>query len=288
MALEGRLRVDGRRAGPSTRVRLGQTLTLCWSPMEAPPAVSILRVTERFVYADKPAGIHTHRQRPSDAATLADAVAIAHPECRTASAHPREHGAVHRLDRTTSGVVAFARHAAAWEAARRGLSDGRVDKLYLAICRSVGRLPPGRPSTNGGDEGDEAFPVTALPAQLRSMRAPRCLRVDAPLGHAEHRGRVKVRDDGLEALTIVWPGSVPERSGEVVVCLLRLRTGRRHQARVHLAHIGLPIVGDAVYGQPEGAERPLLHALRLDLSRVCPGERPVDAPLPADVAAAVP
>jgi 23S rRNA pseudouridine1911/1915/1917 synthase len=279
MALEGRLRLDGRRTAPSTRVRAGQRLELSWPATMAPESLRILRVTDAFVYVDKAAGVHTHRLRPSDPPALADAVVAQHPECASASPQSRELGAVHRLDGTTSGVVAFARTPRAWTAARAGLSSGRVEKLYFAICRW-------QPDTSVVDleEHGQAFPGSALPVRLRPSCEPGAVRIAAPIGRGDARGRVRVRADGLEALTIVWR-LAPQDEPDIVPCLLRLCTGRRHQARVHLAHIGLPILGDAVYGSPEGALRPLLHALRLDLSTCFPDEAPVEAPIPPDIGA---
>lgn len=282
MALGGHLRIDGRPTAPSTRVHAGQVLELRWPEGPPPEAPKVLRVTDDFVYVDKPAGTHTHRLRPSDPPALADAVASVHPECAAASVDAREHGAVHRLDQTTSGVVAFARTPRAFAAARQALSEGRVEKLYLAVCH-----PTPRAAVPEEDAHSPAFPADALPEDLRPNRAPQAVRIAAPLGRGDARGRVQVRADGLEALTFVWRlGREPAQdAAECVPCLLRLSTGRRHQARVHLAHAGLPIVGDAAYGHPQGASRPLLHALRLDLSLPCPREGPVDAPLPPDMRA---
>ena len=283
MALEGHLRVDGRRASPSTRVQLGARLELSWVRVASPDLPVVLRVTEHFVYVNKPAGVHTHRLRPSDPPSVADAVALVHPECTTASADARERGAIHRLDGNTTGVVAFARTLQAWETARRGLRERRVDKLYLALCRALGPTL-GDPSSFTR-EVDEPFPGVTLPDSLRPGQPPRPLCVAAPIGRADARTRAGVREDGLQAQTIVWRLDGASGPAERVGCLLRLLTGRRHQARIHLAHVDLPILGDGVYGVPAGAARPLLHALRLDLSSACPGESPVDAPLPPDMLA---
>ena len=100
LALRGRLRVDGRPAPPSTRVALGQTLRLQLGAPSAPPPGEprIVATSDRFVYVDKPSGWHTHRLRPDDPPSVADAVARTHPECASASTDVREGGALHRLD----------------------------------------------------------------------------------------------------------------------------------------------------------------------------------------------
>jgi 23S rRNA pseudouridine1911/1915/1917 synthase len=285
MALDGRLRIDGHRAAPSTRVRAGQVLELSWPTIEPPDPLaltSILRVTDAFVYVDKPPGVHTHRLRPSDPPALADAVVTRHPECATASAEPREQGAVHRLDKTTSGVVAFARTPSAWVAARRALADGTVEKLYFAVCRW---RPEQGAAPSEPDASSPPFPASALDPALRPRTEPPALSITAPIGRGHARDRVRIRADGLPARTLVWRLDPDAASTGVVPCLLRLFSGRRHQARVHLAHVGLPIVGDAFYGCADGASRPLLHALRIDLSTCCRDETPVAAPMPPDITA---
>jgi 23S rRNA pseudouridine1911/1915/1917 synthase len=270
LGLEGHLYLDDRRCPPSTRVPLGGRLTLRVRGPGPAPAPRVLARSERFVYVDKPAGMHTHRLRPDDAPTLADAVERLHPECREASPEPREGGAVHRLDRETTGVVAFARTREAWEQARAGFHARHVQKVYRARVRpGIEPWPPRRVAT---------FPA-AGPAPAGPWPAPVLagVTIDAPLGPAG-RERVTVRDGGRPAITLAWP--LPTAAPEPTELLLRLVTGHRHQARVHLAWIACPIVGDAAYGGPP-ARFLRLHATALDLSAACPGEPRVYAALPA-------
>lgn len=259
LALAGRLRVDGQPAPPAHRVRPGERLELLLPrPTAPPPALVVLAVTPRFVYVDKPAGVHTHRLRPDDPPTLADAVAAAFPECRAAG-DPREGGAVHRLDHGTSGVVAFARDPAAHAAARAAFTAGRVTKHYLAevTCPEDHAWPP------------PPGPWLRVDGDL--------LEISAPLARGDQPDRVTVRAGGQPSRTTVHrPHPVAEARARVD---LDLHTGRRHQARVHLAFLGLPIVGDPLYGGPPAA-RLHLHAARLDLSAALPGEPAVAAPAP--------
>lgn len=260
LALAGRLRVDGRRAPPSHRVCPGEQLILGAAASADVLAVpELLAVTAAFCYVAKPSGAHTHRLRPTDPPALADAVAARFPECAAASLDPREAGAVHRLDHGTSGVVAFARTRAAWTAARAAFAAGRVGKRYAAVTT----CPPGH--------------VWPPPAGRWLAVDADAAEISAPLGPGDGRDRVAVRDDGQPARTRVSPASPPAPRR---LWTLELRTGRRHQARVHLAWLGLPIVGDLVYGGAPGP-RLCLHALRLDLSAAWPGEAPVTADLPA-------
>lgn len=270
LALEGRLTLDGRRCPPSTRVPLGSRLAL---QLEAPapaPSPMLLEVTASFVYAYKPAGMHTHRLRPDDAATLADAVGLVHPECLRAGPDPRQGGAVHRLDRETTGVVAFARTLDAWRQARTGFRARDVLKLYRARVRpSDEPWPP----HHLGVSAAPLAPTGPWPTPTRPG-----VEIDAPLG-AAGRHRVVVRAAGRPSVTIAWP--LPTDDPTNAELLLRLVTGHRHQARVHLAWIGRPIVGDAAYGGPPAAAL-RLHATALDLSAACPGEPYVVASLPDD------
>jgi 23S rRNA pseudouridine1911/1915/1917 synthase len=263
LALAGRLTVDGRRAPPSHRVRAGERLALTvatTSPL-ATREPTVLATTAHFVYVDKPAGLHTHRLRPTDPPALADWIAARFPECATSSADPREGGAVHRLDRGTSGVVAFARTREAWTSARAAFTAGRVGKRYLAVTT----CPAGHP-----------WPPP--PGPWLTI-AGEVVEISAPLGPGAGPDRVAVRPDGQPARTRVAPDAPPGPQRRFVLDLL---TGRRHQARVHLAWLGLPIVGDALYGGSPGP-RLCLHALALDLSAAVPGETPVHAPVPADL-----
>lgn len=271
LGLEGHLFLDGRRAAPSARVRQGSRLTLRVARSGPPQPVTVLECTERFVYVLKPAGMHTQRLRPDDASTLADAVALEHPECRRASPDLRQGGAVHRLDRDTTGVVAFARDLGSWRLARAGFRARAVLKLYLArVC--PGPSAPLAPAGLGLSAAGEPVPVGSWPAPSGEG-----VRIAAPLGpHGRHH--VAIRDDGRPAVTIAWP--LPSaRTGEQDL-LLRLVTGHRHQARVHLAWLDRPIVGDAAYGGPISSSL-RLHATVLDLSAACPGEPRIHGPIPA-------
>ncbi|HEY8376256.1 MAG TPA: RNA pseudouridine synthase, partial [Nannocystis sp.] len=187
-------------------------------------------------------------------------VAARFPECSRAAPDPREGGAVHRLDRGTSGVVAFARTAEAHAAARAAFTAARVRKRYLAVttCPEGHTWPP-------------------PPGPWLAVRGD-AVDVIAPLGPGPGRARVVVRDDGQPAHTTITPAGP---AGSTRAWSLELHTGRRHQARAHLAWLGLPIVGDLLYGGP-AAPRLLLHAWILDLSAALPGEQPVVAPPPPD------
>jgi 23S rRNA pseudouridine1911/1915/1917 synthase len=261
LALAGHLRVDERPAPAAHRVRAGERLELRVPAIVAPPPppLVVLAVTARFVYVDKPPGLHTLRLRPGDPPALADLVAAAFPDCATASPDPREHGAVHRLDGGTSGVVAFARDRDSHAAARAAFSAGDARKRYLAIVTCPeDHVWPGPPALWRTPEGDT-------------------LEVHAPLGPGSSPSRMAVRSDGQPSRSRVHRPQ-PRADGRARVAL-ELVTGRRHQARVHLAWLAMPILGDLLYGGAP-ADRLYLHAATLDLGALDPAIGPVTAPDP--------
>jgi 23S rRNA pseudouridine1911/1915/1917 synthase len=165
-----------------------------------------------------------------------------------------------RLDRETSGVVLFATDPAANPGLARAFYERRVEKTYLALVEC------------GTRACEERFTVRE---PLLAGAGPR-VQVGAAGGRA--------------AETRVW---VVERFGDLALVEAQPITGRKHQIRAHLAHVGLPVLGDGLYGGRSRvgavvAPRCLLHALRLVLPHPIEG-RPlrIEAPLPDDLAAAL-
>ena len=268
LALEGKLRIDGHKAKPSDRVRAGEELSLRLPSSDAPPLeLDLLRESDDFIYVHKPSGVHTVALRPDEPGCLATAVARAFPQTREASEDPRESGAAHRLDQATSGVVAFAKTREAWLAARELFDQRKVIKDYIA--RSSHAWEPKLPEGALASWFEDFEPPEAL-IDLPCADGP-ALRIRAPLGRGESRDQVAVRLDGQRATTLL------QRTTRGNCARLRLVTGLRHQARVHMAWVGLPIDGDTRYGGLE-APRLMLHAYQLDLSAGFENERPVCAP----------
>ncbi len=288
MGLRGHLLVNGNVAAPSTRLMDGDILELAWLAPTPAFALDVLATSPRFVYAYKPAGVHTHRLRPDQPVALADMVVEQFPECRNTADDPREYGATHRLDRDTSGVVVFARSRRAWEQARESFRQRTVCKYYVAVCQPTTDTWPPEPPDGAhwwmrtSDANLAADPVFAdcltavtVPGVQPLLIRPQASQVVAPLGHGATRSEVGVRDDGIDAQTTLQPLA---RSGSRMLMGLTLETGHRHQARVHLAWLGFPIVGDPLYGSD--GPRLCLHAIGIDLSTAVPGEQVVTAKLP--------
>ncbi len=160
---------------------------------------------------------------------------------------------VHRIDRLTSGAVLFARNPQSLPPLTRAWADGGVDRRYLAVVE--------------GNPPSDEFSIEQPIARDRS-----------------HRWRFRVASDGAMAQTQVVVLDRHSSGTALVEC--RLVTGRTHQVRVHLAHLGHPVVGDRLYGaglDPE-VHRPLLHAAKLTLPHPQTGELlTVESPIPEDI-----
>jgi 23S rRNA pseudouridine1911/1915/1917 synthase len=159
-------------------------------------------------------------------------------------------GIVHRLDRDTSGLLVVALDYEAYEGLRDAMRRHAVVRTYLALVAGSPAMPTGT--------------------------------VDAPIGRDPGRPtRMRVVPEGRSARTHYRV--VTEFDGTTLL-EVTLETGRTHQIRVHLASIGLPVVGDGVYGTASRAPRVFLHAAALAFDHPVTGERlEVESPLPEDL-----
>lgn len=250
----GRVRVDGRQRKKGDAVKAGQALALegggRWLAPVADARVKLLRIEADLIVLDKPAGMPCHPLVPGEGGTVVDALAALHPEIEAASPEaPREAGLVHRLDTGTSGCLVVARSPSSWRVLRDAFASDRVEKLYLALVE--------------GSVGAASV-------------------VEEPIGHdTSDARRMRIDPRGRAARSEVRPLQCGPRATLVEVLM---HGGRRHQLRVHLAHLGHPIVGDVLYGATPAADAPapLLHCRTL----VLPGHAPTTAPLPAPMLAA--
>jgi 23S rRNA pseudouridine1911/1915/1917 synthase len=261
---EGEVLLDGRKVGKSHRLSAGDVIDVLGVP-EAPTAPTAEAVPVEVRYADddvivvnKPAGLVVHPGAGHAHGTLVHGLLARFPELAGVGERSRP-GIVHRLDRDTSGLLVVARTARTHEHLVAALARRDIERDYLALVRG-------------------------------SPAAPRGV-VDAPIGRsAQRRTRMAVRDGGRPArTTFEVVSSWPDAGVTLLAC--GLETGRTHQIRVHLSAVGLPVVGDAVYGGPRQVgsaelDRPFLHATRLAFPHPDgSGRRSFEEPLPADLAA---
>ena len=251
------IRVDGNPAKPHQPVRIDSRVVVEWPPqadiLEIRPEPIPLKIVfedASLLVVDKPAGLVVHPAPGHWTGTLVNGL-LAHAKSLSSAGGPFRPGIVHRLDKDTSGLLVCAKKDDVHRCLAHQFEKHTILRTYLALVR--GSVP--------FDEG----------------------KVDEPLGRSRaDRKRIAIRYvEGKEAVTHY---RVLGRFKDFSLLELTLETGRTHQIRVHLAHLGYPIVGDRTYGTAAHFPRQALHASRLGF------EHPVtkkflrfESPLPDDM-----
>lgn len=258
----GGVQLDGKRVTRSNgSVRGGESLRVEGAP-PAPAASLVVHEDASFLIVDKPAGLLTHPAPRSEAPSVSEV--LAREYALPSFSGEERPGIVHRLDRETSGLLVVARSERAGLALQEQFRERSVEKTYLAL---VSHVPT-----------EEAFEVA--------------LALGPVPGKADRQG-VCAEGEGKPAETRF---ARVEAFAQHALLACSPRTGRRHQIRVHLAHEGLPVVGDPLYGTkrqlplPRGCPKPrlLLHAWKLAFAHPEDGSpQAFEAPWPADLRALV-
>jgi 23S rRNA pseudouridine1911/1915/1917 synthase len=260
---KGQVTVDGATSLDAGRAVAG-TERIEWDAnrparRRARSSLPLLYEDDQILVVDKPAGLLSV---PSSPDARDEDTVLARVRDYVRHRRPRRPyvGVVHRLDRDTSGALAFALDPATRDALRSLFRHHRIERRYLALVAGAPR----------GDQGE----------------------VDRPLRDEYEGGRRGVARPGEASRPALTRWRVVERFPGAALLEVGLQTGRQHQIRVHLAHVGLPVLGDDVYGRdvraPVAARRQMLHAQRLGLTHPGTGRSlEVESPLPPDFARAL-
>jgi 23S rRNA pseudouridine955/2504/2580 synthase len=262
---KGEVRVNGRRAGPETRLQPHDRIRIppvrVLPPQPGPPrpaaalreqiARAIVYEDEKLLVLDKPAGIAVHGGSGLSFGVI---------EALRAMRPGESLELVHRLDRDTSGCLLIARRASALRALHALMREGGFEKRYLALVRGKW--------------------------ELGAKRIDVALRTDTRVGGER---TVRAGASGKPAVSEFRPVQFYGKTATLVE--VTLRTGRTHQIRVHAQHAGHPVAGDEKYGdaafnselRARGLRRMFLHAHSLSFTWPQGGEFSINTPLPPEL-----
>lgn len=267
---EGRIVVKGAGPAPraSARVAAPMTLTIALPAPAAAEAVAqdmplvVVHEDAHLIVIDKPAGMVVHPANGNPDGTLVNALLHHCAGQLSGIGGVARPGIVHRIDKDTSGLLVVAKSDVAHEGLARQFSDHSIDRVYHAITSGAPMPPAGT--------------------------------IDAPLARSAHdRKKIAVTADGRGKRAVTHYKTL-QRLENAAFIECRLETGRTHQVRVHMTHIGHPLLGDPVYGRSRsthastlksiGFARQALHAARLGFIHPVEGKSVTfDSPLPKDM-----
>ena len=240
----GHVRVNDRETKASTKLRAGDRITLT----EPPPtpatteaediALEVLFEDSDLIVLNKPAGMVVHPAAGHWQGTVVNAL-LHHCPALSGIGGEQRPGIVHRLDKETSGCLVAAKNDAAHQALSKQFAGREVTKIYLALAAGKFRQASGV--------------------------------IEGAIGrHPVQRKKMTVLEKGRASKT-TYRVLAEIGAGTLVECTLH--TGRTHQIRVHLKHLGHPLLGDEVYGKRAGFSRQMLHSWRLGFTHPRTGAR---------------
>jgi 23S rRNA pseudouridine1911/1915/1917 synthase len=246
----GDVLVDGEAQKASFRLRSGEKISLCMPPpevLEAQPENIPLKIVfedEHMLVIDKPAGMVTHPGAGVPGGTLVNAVLFHCGSSLSSIGGVIRPGIVHRLDKDTSGLIMVAKTDLAHNSLSQQLQVKSARRSYTAICEGAPKQEEGTIETYIGR-------------------------------HPVRRKEMAVLKEGAGGRLAVTHYKIIKRFSKFCLAGLELETGRTHQIRVHMAHLGAPVAGDLVYNtkssgnaqwrQKQGLEGHALHAHKLAL-----------------------
>ncbi|MGM0841294.1 MAG: RluA family pseudouridine synthase [Bacillota bacterium] len=240
LRMAGDIKVNGESISWTQPLSPGDTLQLhLFKEVEydVPPTygeIDVLFEDDHLIVINKPAGIDTHPNHPKETDSLANLVAF-HYQARGKSCRVLH---IHRLDHDTSGAIIFAKHPLSKAILDRLLTERQIKRTYHALVH--GRLKQKKGT------------------------------ISEPIGRDRHHNtRRRVSPSGQNAVTHY---KVLEYKNPYTLVEVELATGRTHQIRVHMSHIGHPLVGDILYGGKPIFKRQALHAARISFPHPLTGE----------------
>ena len=247
---------DAPAAKPGHALAEGNSVTIEWPQIDATVAdtINVLYEDTNACVLDKPAGVLSHSKGQFNPEyTVADFIQSRDGfELENTDVNNRA-GIVHRLDRFTSGVMITAKNVATQTHLQKQFESRTTQKFYVALIAGA----------------NVDLPDTIEGSIRRSVSNPKTM---------------EIHEDGKDAVTQVC-GVIPLTDATAVV--LKPQTGRTHQLRVHLSHLGYPILGDEIYGGTANEAAPgrfLLHAIKLTVDIPGQGEASYVSELPDDMA----
>ncbi len=243
------------------KVKPGEKVRVEWEDRKADETraeaipIDIVYEDQDVLVVNKAPGMVVHPAHGNPFHTLVNAL-LYHVRNLSGAGGPIRPGIVHRLDKDTSGLLVVAKNDAAHFSLARQFKDHTIDRTYEAIVRGVVQH----------EEGE----------------------IDEPVGRAFlNRKKVVVRPSGGKPALTYY--QVKKRFANATWLAVKPRTGRTHQIRVHLAHVGHPVLGDAFYGvKMLGIDRQALHASKLGFVHPRTKEKlTFESPLPEDMKALI-
>ncbi|HSU86051.1 MAG TPA: RluA family pseudouridine synthase [Chthoniobacterales bacterium] len=251
----GNVQLQGKAARIRESLRAGDVVRLVEPPVqeiedqaeEIP--LEILFEDDDLLVLNKAAGLVVHPGAGNQTHTLVNAL-LHHCASLSGIGGKQRPGIVHRLDKETSGCLVVAKNDAAHSALARQFAEREVNKTYLAL-------------------------VAGIPKRSRGI-------IEAPIGrHPVHRKKMHI--DLRRGRAARTEYRVLQSGGGISLVECALHSGRTHQIRVHLHHLGHPVIGDSLYGKKNAAPRQMLHAWKLGFTHPRTKERLFfEAPVPPD------
>lgn len=265
---EGKIAVNEKKTTkPGNTIHFGQTIRVDEDAFAiAPPPVveanveiplEVIHEEPELLVINKQAGLPVHAGMKNEHPTLCDALLARYSDLKEIGDDPLRPGIVHRLDKDTSGVMLVARTPKMYEFLKEQFQLHHVHKTYTALVLGVMGEPDGKINQ----------PI------MRSTRNPM-------------RRTVADKGEGRPATTLFLR---TEKFSHYTLLEVKPITGRTHQIRVHLSHIGFPILGDNLYGKQmhdrniTPIRRQFLHASKISFTREDGTIKTFSAPLPADL-----